>query len=138
MADKTIKSGSALIMITVIMAVLIIVATTALHTASMFNDLAMQRVKTHQERHSARALMIYSIACCKEIDTHKKKKKKYVMTLDSWPDSSGPYNGEATVIPQKRWYEVSSKLFEGTKRIAQSSCYVWKEKKRWKVASFVG
>ena len=125
-------------MVMMVMTILVVIGTTALNTATMLHDLAVLRVEIQQQTRASHALVYYGISCCKVIDGFKKKQKEYIYTLEKWPDATSQYNGKITIIPQKRWYEVKTNLFKDTQRIAQGSCFVWKEKTRWKVASFVG
>lgn len=135
---KTIVAGSATIMVMMVMIILVIIGTMALNTATMLHELAVQRVQTQQQMRASHALVYYGIACCKIIDGFKKKKKEYTYTIEKWPNATSKYNGKVVIIPQKRWYEVKTNLFEGNRRMAQGSCFVWKEKTLWKIASFIG
>lgn len=135
---KEIVSGSATIMVMMVMTILIIIGTTALHTAAMCYDLAMQRTQIQIQTRSAHSLMQYGVACCKIIDDLKRKDREYTYTLNKWPHPTSVYNGKIIIIPQKLHYEIKTQLFKETQQVAQTSCLLYKGQSGWKIADFVG
>jgi hypothetical protein len=135
---KEIASGSATIMVMMIMAILIIIGSTALHTATMFYDLAVQRTQIQVQARSSQSLMQYGIACCRVIDDFKKKEKEYTYILNKWPHPASGYNGKIIIIPQKQHYEIKTQLFKDTQQVAQTSCLLCKGRSDWKIANFIG
>jgi hypothetical protein len=135
---KEVVSGSATIMVMVILTILVIVGTTALRTATLLHELAMQRVLTQKQFRGIEALMNYGIACCWLIDSSKKKEDQYIYTFDQWPPNTGDYSGKITISRQKRLYTVKGQLLKEAQEVAQSSCHVWPEKTEWKTALFEG
>lgn len=133
---KEITSGSATIMVMMIMTILVIIGTTALHTAAMLHDLAMQRTQIQRQSRSAEALTHYGIACCRVIDDFKKKEKEYTYILDKWPHPTSEYSGKIIITPQKQRYEVKTQLLREAQQVAQASCFVCKEQSGWKIANF--
>ena len=137
-SKKEITAGSATIMVMMIMTILVIIGTAALHTATLLHDLAMQRIQVHRQLHSCQALTQYGVAWCKIIDDLKIKEEVYTYTLDKWPDRTSQYAGRIVITPQKQCYEVKTKLLKDTQQIAETSCLVQKGQSEWKIADFSG
>ena len=123
------KIGSATLMVLIVMTILLFIGGTALKTATMLHDLAMQRVRMQQQNQSAQALINYAIACCKLIHSIIEKKEIYEYTIDPWPHTS--YRGEIEIelkpiktlkkTGNPRWYEIKAQMIEDTNRVAQIS-----------------
>jgi hypothetical protein len=137
-SKKEITAGSATIMVMMIMTILVIIGTAALHTATLLHDLAMQRIQVHQQLHSCQALMQYGVAWCKVIDDLKVRQEVYTYTLGKWPDSTSQYTGKIVITLQKQCYEIKTQLLKDTQQIAETSCLVQKGQSGWKIADFSG
>lgn len=135
---KEVMPGSATIMVMVILTMLVVVGTTALRTATLLHELAMQRVLIQKQFHALDALMNYGIACCWVIENSKKKEDEYTHFFDQWPSNASDYSGKITISRQKKLYTVKGQLFKEGQAVGESSCHVWREKMEWKTALFEG
>jgi hypothetical protein len=130
MADKVIRThtGSALLVLIGLLALIMIYIHTSLRLTSQIHDIALLRGKSMQHMYATEGLLLYGIAWCKKnietVESTIKKRPIYEIYKGSWhwmPDKT--WEGSLVLTYKKPTeYYLEASLYNKNKIIAKQVC----------------
>jgi len=130
MENKKLTHGSAIIAVLITIAVLTIVSLTVMRSATLFYELALQRVSQLRINLAHQALSNYGIAYCKSIDPSKHK-KKYEQAFSHWPLNMGPYEGIVRILTEDLRFTIETVLIKDGREVRKETCILTKKETGW-------
>lgn len=127
-------SGSALLMVLVLSSCIMLIATVALRSSTLFYEIALDRVAQFEQLHAAQALAYYGIAHCMARGENALK----TLSFDRWPPPDGPYAGSISIEPKKKGYRLVATLSKQSEQRCVIQSEIIKQKGGWRMACWEG
>ncbi len=133
------KNGSILVMVLIISAFIMVVATVSLRSGTLLYELALDRVEQTEHFKVAQALIYYGIAHCKTLG--EDKRKAHQLSFDQWPFDSThnrpppdeAYAGKIAIEPRKLGYMIEATLYQQEEELCCMQAEIEQEKGVWRI-----